>query len=222
MGIDMDRIRLLICDDHRILTDALVAVVSAQEDFELVSEPVHEPGEAVRRCAELRPDVVLMDLSFAGEMSGIRATRDIRDVSPATHVVIMTAHHDDRLRVEAIEAGAAGYLSKTEGAAAVLEAARAAARGDVLLDPRALAPLLERVARDRATDRELQVRFDRLTRRESEVLGLLAGGLGTDEIAARLFISPFTVHTHVGSVLGKLEVRSKTQAVTLAHRVAGN
>jgi DNA-binding NarL/FixJ family response regulator len=214
----MGRIRLLICDDHRVLTDALVAIVASQDDLEMAAGPVHDPAEAVQRCVELRPDVVLMDLSFDGEMGGLRATRQIAERSPNTRVVIMTAHHDDRLRVEAVEAGAAAYLSKTEGASAVLDAARSAARGEVVFDARELAHVVARVARARASDRDVRARFDRLTRREREVLELLTTGLRNDEVAARLYLSPFTVQTHVGNILGKLGVRSKTEAVTLALR----
>jgi DNA-binding NarL/FixJ family response regulator len=132
-------IRLLICDDHRVLTDALVVVVRGDSSLELVAPPVHSPSEAVRLCGELHPDVVLMDISFEEAMSGIDATHQIKEASPGTSVVIMTAYHDDALLIQAVEAGASAYLSKTEGAEAVLTAARAAAHGEVLFDPRNLA-----------------------------------------------------------------------------------
>lgn len=210
--------RLLICDDHKILTDALAMLVERESAFEMVAPPVHDPERAVDLCGEHRPDVVLMDVEFKGGMSGIEATRRIKEVSPATKVVIMTAHHDERMLVEAVEAGASGFLGKDEGADEVLTAVRAASDGDVLIDPHLLARLLPRVAQERQERREVRARFARLSDREWEVLRELAQGRRNDDIASRLYISPQTVQTHVRNLLGKLEVHSKLEAVTLAVR----
>jgi DNA-binding NarL/FixJ family response regulator len=209
-------IRILICDDHRVLTDALVMVVEADRELEMVAPPVHPTQEALEICRRSPPDVVLMDVSFEGGPSGLEATRQIRDACPSTSVVIMTAHHDERLLVDAVEAGAAAYLSKTEGVDAVLSAAKSAARGEVLFDPRDLAPAIARVSRERESGRAAQRLLDSLTDREREILDLLTEGLRNDELAARLFISPFTVQTHVSNILGKLGVRSKAEAVAFA------
>jgi DNA-binding NarL/FixJ family response regulator len=149
-------------------------------------------------------------------MNGIDATRRIKEIAPATKVVIMTAHDDERLLVEAVEAGASGFLGKDEAADEVLAAARAAAEGEVLIDPNTLTRLLHQVAREREEQREAKVLLDQLTEREREILRLLAQGQRNDDIAASLFISPQTVQTHVRNLLGKLRVHSKLEAVAFA------
>jgi DNA-binding NarL/FixJ family response regulator len=211
-------VRLLICDDHKILTDALTMVVALDGVLEMVAPPVHDPETAIRLCAEHLPDVVLMDIMFKGGMSGIDATRQIKVNSPSTHVVIMTAHDDERLLVEAVEAGASGFLSKDKAAEEVLAAVKTAADGEVLIDPTTLTRLLAQVAREREQARGAQELLNDLTDREREILQLLAGGVRNDEIAARLFISPQTVQTHVRNILGKLRVHSKLEAVSFAVR----
>jgi two-component system nitrate/nitrite response regulator NarL len=211
-------VTLLICDDHKILTDALAMVVERDAGLRLAAPPVHDPERAVELCRERRPDVVLMDVEFKGGVSGIEATRRIKEVSPTTKVVIMTAHDDERLLVEAVEAGASGFLGKAEAADEVLGAAKAAAEGEVLIDPAKLARLLPQVARQREERREIQALFATLTDREWEILRLLAQGRRNDGIASTLFISPQTVQTHVRNVLGKLGVHSKLEAVALAVR----
>ena len=212
-------VTLLICDDHRILTDALSMVVERDPELRMVSPPVHVPERAVELCREHGPDVVLMDVEFKGDgIGGIEATRRIKESCPATKVVIMTAHDDERLLVEAVEAGASAFLSKDEAADQVLASAKAAAEGETLIDPLTLARLLHRVSKEREARREVQGLFGALTEREWEILRLLAEGRRNDDIAAALSISPQTVQTHVRNVLGKLRVHSKLEAVTLAVR----
>jgi DNA-binding NarL/FixJ family response regulator len=209
-------VTLLICDDHKILTDALAMVVERNADLRMVAPPVHTPEEAVELCRRHKPDVALMDIVFKGPMDGIDATRRIKTISPATKVVIMTAHDDERLLVEAVEAGAAGFLGKDEAADEVLAAVRAAAEGEVLIDPATLTRLLHQVAKEREARRDALALLDGLTDREREVLQLLAQGTRNDEIAQRLFISPQTVQTHVRNLLVKLRVHSKLEAVAFA------
>lgn len=212
-----DPVSLLICDDHKILTDALATVVGLDGDLAMVAPPVHTPDEAIAIAQDQLPDVVLMDIVFkGGGMSGIEATRRIKEASPATKVVIMTAHDEDRLLVEAVEAGASGFLSKDEAAEEVLAAAKSAADGEVLIDPATLTRLLAQVAREREAQRDALALLNDLTEREREILGLLAEGMRNDEIAAKLFISPQTVQTHVRNILGKLRVHSKLEAVAFA------
>jgi DNA-binding NarL/FixJ family response regulator len=208
----------LICDDHKILTDALSMVVGLDPVLEMVAPPVHDPETAIALCAEHLPDVVLMDIVFKGHMSGIEATRQIKLNSPSTNVVIMTAHDDERLLVDAVEAGASGFLSKDKAAEEVLAAVKTAADGEVLIDPTTLTRLLAQVAREREQARGAQELLNDLTDREREILQLLAGGVRNDEIATRLFISPQTVQTHVRNILGKLRVHSKLEAVSFAVR----
>jgi DNA-binding NarL/FixJ family response regulator len=207
---------LVICDDHKILTDALAMVVERDTELRLVAPPVHTAEEAVEICAEHRPDVVLMDIVFKGGIDGIEATRRIKALSPATKVVIMTAHDDERLLVEAVEAGASGFLGKDEAADEVLAAAKAAAEGEVLIDPATLTRLLHQVALEREARRDALHLLDSLTEREREILELLAEGMRNDDIAQKLFISPQTVQTHVRNLLSKLGVHSKLEAVAFA------
>jgi DNA-binding NarL/FixJ family response regulator len=211
-------IRLLICDDHRILTDTLETVVEGDESLELISHPLHSPDDAIRIAGERQPDVVLMDVEFRGEMNGIEATRRIKEVSPETKVVVMTAHEDERLMVEAVEAGASGFLRKTEGVDELIGALKSAAAGEILVDPEALARLLPLMAKEREAKREAEEKLGLLTDREREILELLAVGLRNDDIGERLSISPQTVQTHVRNMLGKLGVHSKLEAVAFAVR----
>ena len=210
-------VSLLICDDHKILTDALSMVVKLDPELEMVAPPVHTAEEAVGLAEHHLPDVVLMDIVFkGGGISGIDATRMIKEASPATKVVIMTAHDDERLLVDAVEAGASGFLSKDEAAQEVLSAAKAAADGEVLIDPGTLTRLLAQVEQEREEQRDAMTLLNDLTEREREILQLLAQGMRNDDIATQLFISPQTVQTHVRNILGKLRVHSKLEAVAFA------
>jgi NarL family two-component system response regulator LiaR len=211
------QVSLLICDDHKVLTDALATVVGLDPAFALVAQPVHTPEEGVAIATEQLPDVVLMDIEFKGSgMTGIEATRRIKEGSPSTKVVIMTAHDDDRLMVEAVEAGASGFLSKDLPADEILQATKSAADGEVLIDPVTLTRLLAQVAREREERRDAMALLDDLTERERQILELLAQGKRNDDIAAELYISPQTVQTHVRNILGKLRVHSKLEAVAFA------
>jgi DNA-binding NarL/FixJ family response regulator len=212
-----EAIRLLICDDHRLLTDTLTDVASHDSRLALLPA-VHSPEEAVELSRHTHPDVVLMDIEFRGPMNGIEATRRIKQTSPATKVVIMTAHEDEGLLVEAVEAGASGFLRKTEGVDEFIAAVKAAADGEILIDRVALARLLPKVAREREARRDAQLLIGQLTDREREILEHLAKGLRNDDIASRLFISPQTVQTHVRNLLSKLRVHSKLEAVAFAVR----
>jgi DNA-binding NarL/FixJ family response regulator len=212
-----EAIRLLICDDHRLLTDTLTDVASHDSRLALLPA-VHSPEEAVELARHTHPDVVLMDIEFRGPMNGIEATRRIKKTSPSTKVVIMTAHEDEGLLVEAVEAGASGFLRKTEGVDEFIAAVKAAAAGEILIDRAALARLLPKVAREREVRRDAQALLGQLTDREVEILGQLAKGLRNDDIARKLFISPQTVQTHVRNLLSKLGVHSKLEAVAFAVR----
>jgi RNA polymerase sigma factor (sigma-70 family) len=215
---DTRKITLLICDDHKVLTDALAMVVGLDGDLTMIAAPVHTAEEAIDIAAEHLPDVVLMDIVFKGGMSGIEATRAIKVASPSTKVVIMTAHDDEHLLVEAVEAGASGFLGKDEAAEEILSAAKSAADGEVLIDPTTLTRLLHRVAIEREERRDALNLLSDLTEREREILQLLAEGMRNEDIASKLFISPQTVQTHIRNILGKLRVHSKLEAVSFAVR----
>lgn len=211
-------ISVLICDDHRLLTDTLTTVIGNDPQLRVMTPPLHTSEGAVETVRDRRPDVVLMDIEFRGSMTGIEATRQIKAVSPPTKVVIMTAHEGDRLLVEAVEAGASGFLHKTEGVDDVLSAVKAAAAGEILVDRVELARLLPQVAREREVQRDAELLLGQLTEREREILQLLGEGLRNEDVAARLFISPQTVQTHVRNILTKLGVHSKLEAVVFALR----
>ncbi|MEX0992311.1 MAG: response regulator transcription factor [Actinomycetota bacterium] len=207
---------LLVCDDHKILTDALAMVIDSDPALEMPTRPVHTPDEAVSLSREHHPDVVLMDVKFRGAMNGIEATRRIKTASPETKVIIMTAHEDESLMIEAVEAGASGFLTKSEAAGDVLSAVKAAADGDTLIDPATLTRLLHQVAGQRQDRRDAVQRLSTLTDRELEILQRLGAGARNDAIAERLKISPQTVQTHIRNILSKLDVHSKLEAVAFA------
>ena len=212
-------ITLLICDDHKLLTDSLAMVVDAERDIQLVGPPVGDPELAVDLSKAHHPDVVLMDVGFKGaQMNGFEATRRIKEISPATNVIIMTASDDESALVAGVEAGAAGFLNKTEAVDEVLAAVRGAAEGEVLIDPALLSKALHQVAQEREVRRQAELLLGQLTERELEVLQLLARGVRNDGIAQELFISQQTVQTHVRNILAKLRVHSKLEAVSYAVR----
>jgi DNA-binding NarL/FixJ family response regulator len=210
-------IRVLICDDHRILSDAMAMLIGMESDLELVAEPFERAAPAIAAVAEFAPDVVLMDVELPGGTSGIEATRTITEQSPRTKVVVMSGSSDpDQMLVDAIGAGAAGFMPKTEAATKILGAVRAAASGESLLDSATLARVLRRVADARAVRQAVDRRKTRLTERERVILQRMSEGVSNDDIAGSLFLSIHTVHTHVRNILVKLEVHSKLQAVALA------
>ncbi len=211
-------ITLLICDDHRLLTDALVNIVGFDDGIKLVADPVDNGQDAIALCAEHRPDVVMMDIDLRGDLDGIEATRRIKRVSPLTNVVVVSGQRRPTVLVEAVEAGAAGFLDKNTAVDDLLATIRAAAAGEVLVDPAVLASLLPRLAAERQSTQDVNARLARLTAREREVLGLMAAGCRNDAIAARLVISTPTVRTHAQNILLKLGVHSQLEAVALAAR----
>jgi len=211
-------VRLVICDDHRLLGEALAQVVQVDAELELISPPLTDPQEAVALCARVRPDVVLMDVEFEGDMTGIDATRLIKAASPETNVVVITGHQSERYLVEAVEAGASGFLTKTQAMEDLLGAVKAASRGESVIDPALLTGVLREVAKDREIRRDAEVLLGQLTDREGEILNLLAEGLRNEDIAKRLVISPQTVQTHVRNMLSKLRVHSRLEAVAFAVR----
>jgi DNA-binding NarL/FixJ family response regulator len=211
-------ITLVICDDHHLLTDTFAMVLPRFGRVRLNREPLDHADDAVAACADERPDVVLMDIYLRSSPDGIEATRRIKDVSPSTKVIVMTGELSDRRLMEALEAGADGFVNKAESMQHVLELVEAAGRGQALIETGHLLRAIRGMAADRAGRRDLERRFERLTDRESEVLDLLVQGLRNEAIATRLVISRRTVETHVQNILRKLQVHSKLEAVALMLR----
>lgn len=211
-------IRLLLCDDHPVVTEALAQNIRGESDLEMVAEPMSDPEQAVGVCERLKPDVVVMDIQFGGEPRGIDATRHIREVCPDAKVLILTGFADDDALFGAIQAGASGLVQKGEMVARILGAIRAVAAGESVFDPKDLVRGLRSVSTQQEEGRADVRLFEKLTKREREILETLATGLRAKEIAPLLSISPLTVETHTRNILAKLGVRSKLEAVAMAVR----
>src|SRR5919206_643856 len=209
---DAARTRVMIVDDHAMVRSGLAAFLSVADDFELVAE-AENGNQALRLCGELKPDVVLMDLVMPG-MDGVQTTRAIRERFPDIQVIALTSFPEDRLVQEVLEAGALSYLLKNVGADELARAIRAARVGQSTLAPEAAQALISRVTAPKAPGHDLSPR-------EREVLALMVQGLNNPDIAERLVVGRSTVKFHVSSILGKLGVQSRTEAVALAvqHRL---
>ena len=205
---------VLIVDDHPLTRDALARLL-AQHGFEVVGQAAGAE-EALGLARELSPRLILLDLAMPG-ISGIEALPLLREAAPEAEVVVMTASEDDESLLGAIRAGASGYLLKSEPPERIVDFLRGAARGEAALSGAVARRLLDRV-RDPAAAPVVSDRVaGLLTPRELEVLLLLDHHLGTDEIAERLFISEHTVRSHVKSVLAKLGVSSRREALARLH-----
>ena len=210
------RIRVLIADDHRTFAEALKTVIDLERGL-VVTEVVTNGRTAVDKVAAERPDVVLMDVEMP-ELDGIAATREIKRLLPEARVVVLSAHDDDKIMADAVEAGATGFLSKLRPVTDVAEAVKAAYRGEPLISPEDVHAALQHVRRRREVETGAQSRVDRLTPRQVEILQRMADGMAPEEITERLGISPHTLRTHVQNILTKLGVHSKLQALALAIR----
>jgi NarL family two-component system response regulator LiaR len=203
--------RVLIVDDHGVVREGLRAYLELEPDIQVVGE-AKDGLEAVRRAAELQPDVVLMDLVMPN-MDGVDATSRIKQQQPATHVIILTSFLDDERVVPAIRAGATSYLLKDVAATDLARAIRGARAGQAQLHPEVARRLMQQVTSPRKPDAGAQ-----LTDREREVLRLLADGRSNKEIARSLVVSERTVKGHVSNIHGKLGLQDRTQAALFAVR----
>jgi two-component system, NarL family, response regulator LiaR len=199
--------RVMIVDDHAMVRSGLAAFLSVADDCVLVGE-AESGAQALRLCAEVQPDVVLMDLIMPG-MNGVATTRAVRERFPAVQVIALTSFPEDRLIQEVLEAGALSYLLKNVSADELARAIRAARQGQSTLAPEAAQALIARVTQPRTPGHDLSAR-------ERQVLALMVQGLNNPEIAERLVVGRSTVKFHVSSILGKLGVQSRTEAVALA------
>ena len=209
---DVDRIGVVIADDHEVVRRGVRSLLSTIEDIEVVGE-AGTGDEAVAIATELVPDVVLLDLQMPGG-HGLDATRQIASVLPSVAVVILTMYEDADSIDAALRAGARGYLLKGASQNDVVHAIRAAARGHVILGPGAAERILDRLN----TPTTGSVVFPQLTERERDVLSLVANGQNNTTIGQALHLAPKTVANHVSNILTKLQIADRAEAIVAARR----
>jgi len=212
--------RCLVVDDQAMVREGFSALIDAQGDMVVVGQAANG-AEAVERCRELAPDVVLMDVRMP-VMDGLEATREIlsnANYEPGTRVLVLTTFDLDEYVYDALRAGASGFMLKDAPAAELLHAVRVVAAGDALLAPWVTRRLIADFARQRPAHRVAPAALDVLTPRENEILRLVAQGLSNAEISESLFIAEQTTKTHVGRILSKLGLRDRVQAVVLAYEI---
>jgi DNA-binding NarL/FixJ family response regulator len=206
----------VVADDQEIVRAGFAALLETQEDF-AVAGTAADGEEAVRLCRAEKPDVVLMDVRMP-VLDGIEATRRLaEDGGRRPRVLVLTTFDLDEYVYDALSAGASGFLLKDVTAETLFDAVRVIAAGDALLDPAVTRRLIGEFARLRPRHPARPELLEDLTKRETEVLRLVAEGLSNDEIAERLVVSKETVKTHVSRVLGKLRLRDRSQAVIVAY-----
>ena len=211
----MERVQVLIADDHTLFRDGLKALLASVPDIDVVGEAA-TGDDAVARAADLQPDVVLMDVQMPG-LNGIEATRRVVTSSPHVGIIVLTMFEDDDSVFAAMRAGARGYVLKGADQEELLRAIRAVAAGEALFGP----SVARRLTAFFTTPRQgSAVPLPELTDREREILGLIARGHANNEIAERLVLSPKTVRNHISSIFSKLQVADRAHAIIRA-REAG-
>ncbi|HEX4863585.1 MAG TPA: response regulator transcription factor [Acidimicrobiales bacterium] len=208
-------IRVVVADDQRVVREGLRTLLSMLEDIEVVGVAA-DGEEAVQIAIASEPDVVLMDLRMP-RCDGVDATRRLRAQAPRIKVLVLTTYADDRSVLDALRAGARGYLTKDAGAEEIQSALRQLTQGQAAIDPAVQHHLLEVIA-NTPDDPGVSALPDGLTAREIEVLQLIAQGLTNRQIAERLFVNESTVKTHINHVFAKVGVRDRAQAVTYAYQ----
>jgi DNA-binding NarL/FixJ family response regulator len=209
--VSTERVRVLIVEDHQVVADGLSALLNDQPDMKVVGSAA-SVVDAVARAQELKPEVVLVDFRLT-DGTGADAGIAIRQVRPDTKLIFLTREDSDAARFAAIEAGASAFIHKSRAANEVVDAIRTVASGGTLFTPRTIATLLNR-------RREMDTQLESLTPREKEVLRLMAEGVASRDIAAKLGISYTTVRTHIRSLGSKLGVHSKLEAIVKARELA--
>lgn len=206
-------ITLLLCDDHAVVRMGLKLLLNNHPDLEVIGEAT-EGNEAISKSLELKPDIVIMDLSMPYGKDGLTATVELKNQLPETEVLILTMHEDEEYLFRAIQAGASGCVLKSAPHEQLVDAILSVHAGDVYLYPTATKMLVEEYL-DRVDQGDTDT-FNLLTDREREVLTLIAKGFSNKEIGEQLFISVKTVETHRGNLMGKLKMRTRPELVNLA------
>ncbi len=209
-------IRVLVVDDHRMFAEAIDLLIGGRHGIQ-VTQIVPNGEEALEACEADCPSVVLMDVNLPG-MDGVDATREVLKRCPETRVVIMTAFQELDVIVRAMAAGACAYVPKSHAADDLIDTIRRAAAGEIVLPTGDLCAVVAELQSRRSERTRAARGLQQLTSRELEILQLLGEGKATHDIAAKLFISPFTVQSHVTGILTKLGAHSKLEAVTFALR----
>jgi DNA-binding NarL/FixJ family response regulator len=209
-----DAFRVLVVDDHLMFAEAIKLLLANEDGIEIAGT-VGTGEDAVELARETCPEVVLMDIDLPG-IDGIEATRQIRAICPQTQVVIVSAFEQASVMARAVEAGAAGFVPKTSATDDLVDVIKRAAAGEMVLPSGNISEVLTNLQRAANSRSDAGRLLAQLTRRELGVLRMIAQGRSTAEIAKDLFISPFTVQTHVKNILAKLGVHSKLVAVTIA------
>lgn len=199
-------LRVVLVDDHRLFRDGIRALMSYQEDFEVVGE-ADDAESGVAEVLRVKPDIVLMDIDLPGGLDGIGATAEIKEALPGTEVVMLTVHDDTEKLLDAFKAGAQGYLLKSVRSEELLRRLRGIADGDAILSKGMASRILQEFRKGSGVPPEME-----LTPREVEVLGLVTQRMSNKEIAAHLVISEHTVKNHVKNILTKLQVGSRREA----------
>jgi DNA-binding NarL/FixJ family response regulator len=216
MAAETASVRILLADAQSLFREAVRTVLEGEADFDVVA--VASDGlQALAEAERSNPDVALLDAGMPN-CDGVRATSLIRSRIPSCRVIILADTADPALLLDAVEAGANGYLTKDCPLAELIQAARSIHRGETLIPARMLGPLLSRLIRRRREQDQAYLLVSRLTRREKEVLALLADGADNEAIALALVISPQTARTHVQNVLAKLQVHSRLEAAAFVIR----
>jgi DNA-binding NarL/FixJ family response regulator len=210
-GLGVDRIRILVVDDHVLFRKGLVNLLSGQEDLEVVGE-ADEGDSALEKARELMPDIVLMDISMP-HRDGLEATKRIKAEMPYVRIVVLTVSEAEEDLFQAIKSGAQGYLLKNLEPEELFNLLRGVQRGEAPISPRMATRILKEFTRQRPQE---QAPEDSLTQREREVLGLVVRGATNREIATTLFISENTVKNHLRNILEKLHLQNRVQVVTYA------
>jgi NarL family two-component system response regulator LiaR len=210
MGFDMEKIRVMLAEDHVVVREGTREIIQHEDDMEVVGE-AGDGEEAVVLAPRVKPDVIIMDVNMP-KLNGIEATKQIKAIMPKVAVLVLTAYDNDQYVSALLEAGAAGYLLKNIKGRELIEAVRAVNAGESVLHPKIARKVLNRFA-IYGTKPEGEPIVNILSERELEVLKLAAKGLSNRDIAEQLFLSIRTVQAHLGNIFNKLDVGSRTEAI---------